>query len=374
MNQVRNRFLTSTVMTLAAWQLRRTWFLLLFITLGTIAAIVIVCAIPLLSNVMTTAGLRSTLKATPDSADIALNTSTNGISTPIVQNIHNQFDSLFHRYLGNTIRLEQFAVTSEDFSFYPSQQHTVLTVYGTSIQQAAPHLGPIQGRLAHITSNPASEIELMMTPDTAHQLGVRIGSTLHFSMNYFVMAPGSGAQQSSAMITAHVVGLFTMTPTNAAYWHGEDFAPIKFAVEGSTTFHQYTLLVPDNALLAFFDHIRSTYHHTDAIHTFTPGGYGLIWHYHLDPSQFASNKLDSLVDQFAGIQSTTDSLYGYLENGVSSDFTAPYPILLTSNSQARFSVPMEIPVFCRNFAVASLWRVFLLASLPYLFSRLFSSL
>ncbi len=178
MNQVRNRFLTPTVMTLAIWQLRRTWFLLLFITLGTIAAIVIVCAIPLLSNVMTTAGLRSTLKATPDSADIALNKTTSGISTPIVQNIHNQFDSLFHRYLGNTIRLEQFAVTSEDFSFYPSQQHTVLTVYGTSIQQAAPHLGPIQGRLAHITSNPASEIELMMTPDTAHQLGVRIGSTV----------------------------------------------------------------------------------------------------------------------------------------------------------------------------------------------------
>jgi ABC-type antimicrobial peptide transport system permease subunit len=347
MNQVRNRFLTPTVMTLATWQLRRTWFLLLFITLGTIAAIVIVCAIPLLSNVMTTAGLRSTLKATPDSADIALNTTTSGISTPIVQNIHNQFDSLFHRYLGNAIQLEQFAVTSEDFSFYPSRQHTALTVYGTSIQQAAPHLGPIQGRLAHITSNPASEIELMMTPDTAHQLGVRIGSTLHFSMPYIVMGPE--VQQSSATITAHVVGLFTMTPTNAAYWHGEDFAPVKFAVEGSTSFYQYTLLVPDNALLAFFDHIRSTYHHTDAIHTFTSGGYGLIWHYHLDPSQFASNKLDALIDQFAGIQSTTDTLYGDLEYGVSPDFTPPYPYLTQVQLSGQVLSPNGNPSILQEF-------------------------
>src|SRR6266702_1325327 len=86
----RNRLLRPAFTTLAFWQLRRTWFLLLFITLGMVAAIVIASAIPLLSNVMMTAGFRNTLRATPDSADIQLLTQANGISTPVVQKIHNQ--------------------------------------------------------------------------------------------------------------------------------------------------------------------------------------------------------------------------------------------------------------------------------------------
>ena len=47
-----------SVMTLALWRLRQTWFLLCIITIGMIAAVMIVCAIPLFSNVTMTAGLR----------------------------------------------------------------------------------------------------------------------------------------------------------------------------------------------------------------------------------------------------------------------------------------------------------------------------
>jgi hypothetical protein len=46
----RKRSLKPAVLRLAFWQLRRTWFLLLFISLGMIAAVVIACAIPLLSD------------------------------------------------------------------------------------------------------------------------------------------------------------------------------------------------------------------------------------------------------------------------------------------------------------------------------------
>src|SRR5436305_7758334 len=147
----RNRLLRPAFTTLAFWQLRRTWFLLLFITLGMIAAIVIASAIPLLSNVMMTAGLRNTLRATPDSDDIQLLTEANGISTPIVQKIHDQFDPLFHHYLGNVIKPDLSAITSEDFSFDLPQNHTSLTIYATSMQQAAIYLHMIQGQLAQVS-------------------------------------------------------------------------------------------------------------------------------------------------------------------------------------------------------------------------------
>src|SRR5436305_1765336 len=92
--------LLGPVFLLAAWRLRQTRFLLLFITLGMIAAVVIVCTIPLLYGVMTTAGLRGTLRSTPASDEIAVYAGDPGISTPIVQKAYNEFAPLFRHYLG----------------------------------------------------------------------------------------------------------------------------------------------------------------------------------------------------------------------------------------------------------------------------------
>ena len=55
-----------------------------------VAAVVIACTIPLLSSVMTTAGLRSTLRATPESDEIAVYAGDPGIATPIVQAAYNE--------------------------------------------------------------------------------------------------------------------------------------------------------------------------------------------------------------------------------------------------------------------------------------------
>ncbi len=323
----RNRLLRPAFTTLAFWQLRRTWFLLLFITLGMVAAIVIASAIPLLSNVMMTAGFRNTLRATPDSADIQLLTQANGISTPVVQKIHDQFDPLFHHYLGNSIKPDLSAITSQDFSFYPPQNHTTLTIYGSSMQQAAPHLDILQGQLAQMSNAPASVIDIMMTPGTANLLGVHTGSTFKLAFQYFVIYADNSSQQLNAVISAHVAGLFNLTSAQAPYWHGEDFKPIKLALEGTSALSQYTFLVSDNALLALFDHLASVHRHTDAIHTPNTNGYSFIWHYHLDASQLDISSLDTLIGQLAGVQTTIDGQYGYLETG-GTDFTIEYPYLI----------------------------------------------
>ena len=346
------------VMTLTFWQLRRTWFLLLFITFGMIAAVVIACAIPLLSDVMTTAGLRSTLRATPDSTDFQLIVGTNGISSPIEQNIYQQFDPLFHRYLGSILKPEQSAITSDDFSFSPPRKNTILTVYGTPMQQAAPHLGPIQGRLARITNNPASQIEIMLSSDTAQLMGVHVGSTFQLAMNYIVLPHDTGILQSSIVVTAHVVGTFTVTPANAAYWHGEDFQTIKLAVEGSTQVLHHTLLVPDNALLALFDQLRATYH-TDAVHTLLGNDeYLFIRHYRLDPSQLSISGLNTLIDRLAGLQATTDSLYGSLENGGAPESFPSYPYLtdveLSSPVLSTNGNPSSLEEFRSRISAASI--------------------
>lgn len=162
----------SALLTLASWQVRRIWFLLLCLTFGLLAAVVIASSLPLPSDVLTTAGLRSTLRATPASTALELNVSTTGLSTPVVQSLTHQLDPLFEEALGPLLTAKPLALTSPDFSFFPARPHTDLTIYATSLPQAAPHLHLLQGQLTHMTSQPASELEVLLTPQTAQHLEI----------------------------------------------------------------------------------------------------------------------------------------------------------------------------------------------------------
>jgi len=221
--QRKSHFLLSAITTLAFWQVRRTWFLLLFTTLGLTFAVIIASAIPLLSDTMTTAGIRSTLRATPYSSDITLSIQTNGISSSVVHDIHGQFDSLFHQYLGNAIMPAQASITNNDFTFLPSQSNSSLTMYGTSMQQAAPHLHVLQGRLASMNNTTtANGVEVMMTPDTAQSLHLNVGSSFTLLMQYIVIPSTTNITvsqpiQQSVKVAAYVAGLFSVPSTSAAY-------------------------------------------------------------------------------------------------------------------------------------------------------------
>src|SRR5258708_29172096 len=141
-----------SVLTLAFWRLRQTWFLLFITTIGIIAAVVISSVVPLFSDVMTTAGLRNALKSAPDSAEIEVNTGALGISTPIMHSIHDQFAGLLQQYLGSLPQTTQFSAISSDFSFAQPQGLRSLILKGASMQDAASHLGHIQGQMARPVS------------------------------------------------------------------------------------------------------------------------------------------------------------------------------------------------------------------------------
>ena len=341
----------SIVFTLATWRVRSTWFLLLVITLGMIVAVVIAWTIPLFSDVMETAGLRSSLRATPDNAEITLNIETQRLSSPIVQVVHSQFDALLHRSLGSSIHPEQSAILSQDFSLAPTIKNTILTIYGTSMPQATTHLGIIQGRLARITNAPATEIEVMMTPDTAKHLGMHVGSTFTLALSYL-----NATSQLQQAVTAHLVGLFAVTQTNSAYWHGNDFNPVSLVSEAKATLYKYTLFVADNALLAFSDHVSSTAH-LDGVISPNTEGYILLWYYRLDSSLLTIHNLDSSIDRFARLRSTIDSLYGNLEYGPGQQYIiASFPYLtlvdITSPLLSTDNVPSILEQFRTRIAVA----------------------
>jgi ABC-type multidrug transport system fused ATPase/permease subunit len=345
----------SALLTLASWQVRRTWFFLLCLALGLLAAVVIACSLPLLSDVLTTAGLRSTLRATSANTALELNVSTKGLSTPVVQSLSRQLDPLLEQALRPLLAAKPLAITSPDFSFFPARPQTNLTIYATSLTQAAPHLHLLQGRLAHLTNQPASELEILLTPQTAQHLGIRVGSALSLELTYLVVTGDGLSQQESSLVTARVVGLFEVPSSQADYWHGEDFLPLlpQTALDSS---HD-TLLVTDTALLALYDQLRTRVQ-TDALHTTDQSGYGVSWYYQLDSAKLNSTDLDALIDRLATLQEKIQQQYGSLGTDVAPENPQSSPYLvrvaLSGSLLSANGTPSSLEEFRDRIAVARL--------------------
>jgi hypothetical protein len=75
-SQAPNRAFKPSYVTLAIWQLRKVWFLLLVQGIGFIASVTIVCSVPLFSTLATTASLHETLNTSLNTYTMTLNTMT----------------------------------------------------------------------------------------------------------------------------------------------------------------------------------------------------------------------------------------------------------------------------------------------------------
>src|SRR5215469_4594395 len=81
---------------LAWWGLRHRWHWLAVMGVGILAAVVIVCAVPLFSQVALTAGVRSVLNSSPQDSELQLQVETKALSTQIAADD----DTQFRRYIG----------------------------------------------------------------------------------------------------------------------------------------------------------------------------------------------------------------------------------------------------------------------------------
>ncbi len=315
----RRAFVPSMVK-LAFWQLRQAWFPLLMTGAGLIAAIVIVCTIPLFSAVMTTAGLRDTLNAAPGGTEITLDTSTLGLSTPVVKSVQRQLDPYFQAHLGTYLgQPASFSIQVSGFTFIsPSPPRNIyqLNLFATSMEQAASHLTLLQGRLPQTSSG---VIETLLTPSTASSLRVKVGAMMNLHFQYASRPQGVyGRRVPLGTLNLRVVGLFQATP--AYLWHGNNFQPLPQGQSNS-----YTLLIPSSALLAVLDH-RAAASHADAV--FLPNSYELLWDYHLDTSRMAYSQLADLTGQLTALLADIQNKYGNTQTLLQAASSSRYPYLL----------------------------------------------
>lgn len=344
-NSVRgtNGFMLASMVTLASWRFRRTWFLLLITTLGMIAAVIIACSVPLFTSVTDTAGLRETLRATPTSSELNVTISPFGLTSQVVNAIHSQLDPTINKYLAPYMSQPPvFEMQSNSFSIASPKISGAyqLVTYAQPMQQASSHIVLDQGRPPHTvnftngTQGSQHEVEVMITSDMASSLGLHVGSMMTLTYSFYKRLPSIQDQTTFARyligvpVLAHVVGIFHVAGTNIDYWHGVDFTSQTVFNGGQKTV-VYFILTNSDGLLQTFDDIAKQYQMNA---TFTIFGNFISWYYHVDPMRVSISKLDDLIQRTTTLKKTIDTHYGTQESfdvSYSPDAIPPFPYIYT---------------------------------------------
>ncbi|HZR39898.1 MAG TPA: FtsX-like permease family protein, partial [Ktedonobacteraceae bacterium] len=308
----------SPVITLAFWRWRQSRLLLLITGIGMLAAVMIICAIPPLTSVATTTGLRSVLSTPPDNAELALHVTNAGTSARSVSYIGHTLDTLFQRAMASylTRSAPQFLLEIKDNKIIspapPNPKGDGLILIATPKQQAAPNLHLIAGRLPADTGN---DLEIAITPYVASTLHLKVGSTLTIGLPYarnlvdvdrnsFLLQP----------LALHVAGLVSIPPARAAFWHGDDLEARAVSEQSA----QFEVLTSSSQLLNVLTAIAQQAG-IDAIYPHT--GADLTWYYHLETEHITANQLDDLIAHCRALQESLVSNGSALPQ---SGFLFPY--------------------------------------------------
>jgi ABC-type lipoprotein release transport system permease subunit len=322
--RMENRTIKPVYVTLAFWQLRKAWFLLIVQAIGFIAAVTIVCSVPLFSTVATTASLHEILSTSPETSTITLDTATQGFSSKISNAVQQQLDPMVQKYIGPYLDHPTLSVI-RSAGFNPGSTGSSATkddiqLLSVSMSQVSSHLTLMQGKLPHSTMT-HGVIDGLLTSATARLLHLTIGSVITLHGDFFTNPANMfGGTSPTGTVTVHIVGLFNIAPADTSFWHGEDFLPIQ-----GQQVNSYTFLIPKEAYLSAIDQIASASHQATV---FSPQTFKLTWYYHLDTTHVAVDQVEVLSNKLALLRTSVANTYGSLETNTDGP---DYPYLVQVN-------------------------------------------
>ena len=285
-----------TATTLAAWRWRQQWLLLLITGLGVLTATTLICALPLFSTVMGTAGLRTALRSSPDNAKIEVRLGLAALSSATITGATQQVSRRF------TQDLASYVHTTGDLSTQVEIPDWLITgtinqvvLHTASMRAAASHLQVLQGRLP---SDSSTTLEVALTQSAATYMQAHIGSTISL-FGEAKTIPTSDTEQplvSSQNVILHVVGIFQTLPGDS-YWHGQTFQ--EPAPAPHDTLMPFTVLISGTPFMHWADTLAQSYH-TRGI-SFAPSSTCFLT-YTLAPEHLGSAQLDDLVRRLQQLQ------------------------------------------------------------------------
>lgn len=279
----------SAALTLAVWQLRQTWGLLLVTGAGIVAAVMLVCAVPLYSEVAMSAGLRGVLTVSAQTTDVVVSSTSEQISLPVIDKATRNLDRELQQYLGPYLGGSEFSIETKELLVNPANGGRrrggitkLIGLISAPMERAGPHAKVLQGRLPNANGD---TLEVALLPEAASSLNVRVGSTFTISV------PFMDASQSvfNVSVPLHVVGIFQLADATDPFWHGNDFT--NFAPSDFVIVHKG--LVSNGALLSVLARLSGQAAKHGQVLTPAPSVY---WYYHLAPSHIAIGDLSTIIN------------------------------------------------------------------------------
>jgi hypothetical protein len=230
--------------------------LLLITELGLLGAVLLVCAVPLFSQVAVSSGLRAALAESPSGPALTIDLLAFNPTRDSTRQTGARVDSLVQdelgAYLGGkptfsaqmTLGVAKSPPSSRTTPSGPKGPggETGLTLDGRDINEATPHVRLISGRLP---ATSGAQIELALLQESASALGVGPGSTLYGQ----VFAGPSGP----TIVPLYVVGVYAPTNASDPYWNtnGAFFGGPGVKLEGNGSLSK--ALVSADTLIAALD-------------------------------------------------------------------------------------------------------------------------
>ncbi|HLI70422.1 MAG TPA: FtsX-like permease family protein [Ktedonobacteraceae bacterium] len=326
----------SSLITLAFWQLRATWRLLLLAGAGMVIAAVLVCTLPLYSEVALSAGLRAVLNASPANSTLTVQGSLQDLSPDTVSQATQQLQQSLQRNLGTYLDQQpQFSAQVQRADIYPgnpAQNPTMqvgdsaVALLGFAQSQLPSHITLLQGRLPRPEQ---SVTEIALTPQTAQQMHVSVGDTIYVASPLTLFVNGSS---SSLTWQLRVVGLFIPRSASDPFWQGNTFNS-QLIGTANTDSYVYSALVSNESLFAALANTAATYPAAQISNSNQPV---LSWSYHFNVSQTDAAHLNALVNGLNTFTSTAANL-GSTGGVIISNVAGPDNVLNQYSTRASLA-------------------------------------
>lgn len=342
---------------LAWWRFKRMWHVLLVTWLGMVTMVMLVCAVPLFSQVAMTAGVRNALNSAPPyEQSITFTLASSQPTTTQIQQAGQSIAQVVNANLASytngaahfSVQVPVLAITSGGTVARGTNSPRLLGIDSYTMGQITNEVTVVQGRLPQAAGN---TIEIALTQDTAHSLGVHVGSVISATLPQSL---GGGTW------TLRVAGIFSPK----ANWESAN----TFQVQSSASGNIYPVLAANSAILPKIAPLQVQLTIQNK-RVFRAGGdvpfFRLNWSYPFDTSQVTVSNAGTLAA---------------LANTVQSDI-----VNRLSNLQGTFFVPNAsgvlfdvLPVYNQRIyageAVVSASLILILGLILFLVSMMTSAL
>ncbi|HLI71473.1 MAG TPA: FtsX-like permease family protein [Ktedonobacteraceae bacterium] len=304
-----SRSTVSSVVMLARWQLRQTWYLLLVIGMGMLLAVILVCAVSLYTQVATSAGIRHAVAENPQNLFITVHARSQLFSASQVKTFQKGLTDLIRNDLGAMVS------SSPDLSVQISALNVTptnsLQVIGADMSRAASHLKVLQGRLP--AANSGNTLEFAVVAQGQKDLGLQLNR--NFALPYALVSPLD--QLIVSRLNFRLVGVVASPNPDDLFWHGESLLPVT-TIKGLFAFETVPILVSNSELMAALSQISSLHPAQDS-NANVGNSPDIFWYYPIDFSHVDIHHLPNLISGVTAVLT-----------GVGSNLDAPPSVIDTT--------------------------------------------